>query len=44
MDLAWMRSLRDLCAISGVPFFGKQWDKVRELPPDLMVRQFPRSG
>lgn len=43
MDLAWMRSLRDQCEAAGVPFFGKQDDKVRELPADLMVRQFPAA-
>jgi protein gp37 len=41
MNLAWMRSLRDQCAEARVPFFGKQIDKVRAIPPDLMVRQFP---
>jgi len=42
MDLAWMRSLRDQCARSFVPFFAKQYDKVRPLPDDLIVREFPR--
>lgn len=41
MDLSWMRSLRDQCGIARVPFFGKQDDKVRPLPDDLMIRQFP---
>jgi protein gp37 len=41
MNLDWARSLRDQCAAAGVPFFGKQWDKVKPLPDDLMVRQFP---
>ncbi len=41
MNLAWMRSIRDQCAVSGVPFFGKQNDKIRALPDDLLVRQFP---
>lgn len=40
-DLAWMRSLRDQCAAAGVAFFGKQDDKVKPLPADLMIRQFP---
>lgn len=43
MEIEWMRSLRDQCAIPGVPFFPKQWDKVRELPDDLRVRQFPAT-
>lgn len=42
IDLAWMRSLRDQCAAGGIPFFGKQIDKVQPIPPDLMIRQFPR--
>lgn len=44
MDLAWMRSLRDQCTAAGVAFFGKQYDKVRELPEDLRIRQLPRSA
>lgn len=42
MDLSGIRSLRDQCAAAGVPFFGKQDNKVRPLPDDLMVRQFPK--
>ena len=41
MDLEWARSIRDQCAEAGVAFFGKQWDKKRPLPEDLMVRQMP---
>ena len=37
------RSIHEQCNAYHVPFFGKQLDKVRELPHDLMVRQFPRS-
>jgi protein gp37 len=43
MDLAWARSIRDQCASAGVAFFGKQYDKIKPLPADLMVRQFPES-
>jgi protein gp37 len=43
MDLAWARKLRDDCRASGVPFFMKQIDKVRSIPDDLMVRQFPEA-
>lgn len=42
-DLAWMRSLRDQCATAGVAFYAKQDDKVRMLPADLMVREFPEA-
>lgn len=41
MDLDWMRGIRDQCERAGVAFFGKQFDKVRPLPPDLAVREFP---
>lgn len=40
-DPAWARSIRDQCAAAGVPFFMKQWDKVKEIPEDLMIREFP---
>jgi protein gp37 len=41
-DPDWARAVRDQCRDAGVPFFMKQIDKVREIPPDLMVREFPR--
>ena len=41
IDLAWARSIRDQCAAAGVQFFMKQVDKVRQIPDDLMIRQFP---
>jgi protein gp37 len=37
----WARQLRDECKIKNVPFFFKQIDKVKEIPDDLMVREFP---
>lgn len=40
----WARSLRDQCAEMGIAFFMKQLTKKAPIPPDLMVRQFPRSG
>lgn len=45
----WGRGLRDQCKKYGVPFFFKQVDKVKPIPDDLMVREFPayhtlRSG
>lgn len=39
-DVEWGRSLRDQFAKAGVPFFMKQIDKVKEIPEDLLVRQF----
>lgn len=41
MGLAWMRSLRDQCAAADIPFFGKQWDKIQDLPADLLIKEFP---
>lgn len=38
----WFRNLRDQCAGANVPFFMKQMTGKREIPDDLMVRQFPR--
>lgn len=39
----WARSLRDQCAVAGVPFFfkkmGAAWSG--ETPPDLLVREYP---
>lgn len=37
----WARNLRDQCRVSGVPFFMKQIDKAKEIPEDLMIREFP---
>jgi hypothetical protein len=42
-DLAWHYSLRDQCRAQGVAFYEKQVDKVRPIPPDLMIRQFPAT-
>jgi protein gp37 len=43
----WARSLRDQCAMEGVPFFMKQMHGARKatmppIPDDLMVREFPK--
>lgn len=37
----WARFLRDQCKAAGTPFFMKQWDKIKEIPEDLMIREFP---
>lgn len=42
INLDWMRDVRDQCAEMGIAFFGKQKDKVTDLPPDLLVREFPK--
>ena len=40
-NLSWARFMRDICHANQVPYFFKQIDKIQEIPPDLMVRQFP---
>lgn len=42
-DIAWAESLMHFSAANDIPFFMKQVDKVRPVPPHLMVRQFPES-
>jgi len=41
MDLAWARDLRDQCKEAGVPYFFKRPSPSTEMPPDLMVREWP---
>lgn len=38
---SWAREIRDFCQDTGTPFFMKQWDKVKAIPDDLLIRQFP---
>lgn len=42
-DLQWFRDMREECAAGGVAFFMKQIHKNTPIPPDLMVRQMPKS-
>lgn len=44
MNIEWARSLRDQCKAASVAFFMKQIDKVKPIPDDLMVRQFPNQN
>lgn len=37
----WARAIRDVCAENDVAFFMKQWDKIKPIPEDLMIREFP---
>jgi protein gp37 len=41
MRLSWARRLRYECAEAEVPFFFKQTAGKKEIPDDLMIRQFP---
>lgn len=40
-DCDWARTLRDDCKARNVPFFFKQIDKIKSIPIDLEVREFP---
>lgn len=42
-DVEWARSLRDECKQACIPFFMKQVDKVRTIPDDLMIKEFPHE-
>ena len=47
MHLEWARSLRDQCQASGTAFFMKQMGgknkmAMPEIPPDLMIREYPQ--
>jgi protein gp37 len=44
IDLSWLRSLREQCAVASVPFHLKQIDKVAPIPPDLMIRDGRRRA
>lgn len=40
----WARKLRDQCKELGIAFFMKQIDKVKPIPEDLMIREYPFSN
>lgn len=42
-DLAWARKLKAECEATGTPSFFKQIDKVKQIPEDLMIRDFPEQ-
>ena len=37
----WAYFLKTQCKNAGVPYFFKQIDKVRPIPPDLLIREKP---
>lgn len=41
VDLLWFRNVRDACKEAGVAFFMKQVDKIKAIPRDLLIREFP---
>lgn len=40
-NLEWAYDLKDQCKSANIPYFFKQIDKVKPIPEDLMIRQFP---
>lgn len=42
-NLEWAYKMKEMCAENSVPYFFKQVDKVRQIPDDLMVREFPKE-
>lgn len=40
-NLEWAYFMKQQCADAKVPYFFKQIDKIKEIPSDLLVRQFP---
>jgi protein gp37 len=42
MDPRWARAIRDQCRRAGIPLFVKQMSRKAPIPPDLLIREFPR--
>jgi protein gp37 len=40
-NLEWAYELKDQCRVLGIPYFFKQIDKIRAIPEDLYIREFP---
>lgn len=40
-NLDWAYKMKEQCKSVGVPYFFKQIDKIKEIPTDLLVREFP---
>lgn len=41
-NLEWAYTMKRICKEQEVPYFFKQIDKVKKIPSDLLIRQFPR--
>ena len=41
MEPNWARFMRDQCKLAGVPFFMKQMAGKKDIPADLMIREYP---
>jgi protein gp37 len=44
MKRRWARNLRDECQQLGIAFFMKQMTDKKPIPPDLLVRQYPKTS
>ncbi len=42
-DTDWARKLKEECYATNTPYFFKQIDKIKEIPADLMVREFYKT-
>lgn len=40
-DIDWAYRMKDICKEQNIPYFFKQIDKVKPIPNDLMIREFP---
>ena len=43
MKAGWARSIRDQCALAGIPFFMKQMAGKAAIPDDLLIREYPNA-
>lgn len=43
-ERTWVRSLRDQCLATNVPFFMKQMSKKAAIPDDLKIREYPNAN
>jgi hypothetical protein len=43
MDPTWAYNIMEVCRAHDVPFFMKQLTNKAPIPPDLMVREFPKA-
>lgn len=40
-DIEWAYLMQSDCLLRGIPYFFKQIDKVKQIPDDLFIREFP---
>lgn len=42
-NLDWAYYMKQQCEATNTPYFFKQIDKIKEIPSDLMIREFPKT-